>query len=110
MNCGPDRRLTVCAGECRPFDFIFIDADKEGYPDYLAWSLKLSRRGTCLIADNVVRHGAVIDPGSDDPRVRGVRRFHELLAAEPRVSATTLQTVGSKGYDGFTMALVTADP
>jgi predicted O-methyltransferase YrrM len=93
-----------------PFDFIFIDADKENYPDYLAWSLKLSRRGTCIIADNVVRNGAVIDPTTEDPRVQGVRRFNELLAAEPRVTATTLQTVGSKGYDGFTLAIVTADP
>jgi predicted O-methyltransferase YrrM len=112
LRPGPaaDSLRRLVAENCAPFDFIFIDADKEGYPDYLAWSLKLSRRGTCIIADNVVRHGAVIDPGSDDPRVHGVRRFHELLAAEPRVSATTLQTVGSKGYDGFTMALVTADP
>jgi len=93
-----------------PFDFIFIDADKESYPEYFAWSLKLSRRGTCIIADNVVRNGAVVDPGSDDPRVQGVRRFYELLAAEPRVTATTLQTVGSKGYDGFTLAVVTTDP
>jgi predicted O-methyltransferase YrrM len=93
-----------------PFDFIFIDADKENYPDYLAWSLKLSRRGTCIIADNVIRNGTVIDPAHEDPRVQGVRRFNELLAAEPRVTATTLQTVGSKGYDGFTLAIVTADP
>jgi predicted O-methyltransferase YrrM len=93
-----------------PFDFIFIDADKENYPDYFIWSLKLSRRGTCIIADNVVRNGAVIDPAHEDPRVQGVRRFNDLLAAEPRVTATTLQTVGSKGYDGFTMAIVTADP
>ncbi len=93
-----------------PFDFIFIDADKENYPDYFAWSLKLSRRGTCIIADNVIRNGAVIDPAHEDPRVQGVRRFNELLAAEPRVTATTLQTVGSKGYDGFTLAIVTADP
>jgi predicted O-methyltransferase YrrM len=93
-----------------PFDFIFIDADKENYPDYFVWSLKLSRRGTCIIADNVVRNGAVIDPADEDPRVQGVRRFNELLAADPRVSATTLQTVGSKGYDGFMLAIVTADP
>jgi predicted O-methyltransferase YrrM len=93
-----------------PFDFIFIDADKENYPDYFAWSLKLSRRGTCIIADNVVRNGAIIDPANEDPRVRGVRRFNDLLAAEPRVTATTIQTVGSKGYDGFTIAIVTADP
>ena len=93
-----------------PFDFIFIDADKESYPDYFIWSLKLSRRGTCIIADNVVRNGAVIDPAHEDPRVQGVRRFNELLAAEPRITATTIQTVGGKGYDGFTLAIVTADP
>ncbi len=92
-----------------PFDFIFIDADKPGYPDYLAWSLKLSRRGTVIIADNVIRDGKVIDPKSDDPRVQGMRRFNEQLAAERRVSATEIQTVGSKGYDGFALAVVTAD-
>ena|ERR1022692_439513 len=100
----------LVAEKCKPFDFIFIDADKESYPEYLVWSLKLSRRGTCIIADNVVRNGAVIDPAHEDPRVQGVRRFNELIAAEPRVSATTIQTVGSKGYDGFTIAIVTADP
>jgi predicted O-methyltransferase YrrM len=93
-----------------PFDLIFIDADKPGYPDYLAWALKLSRRGSLILADNVVRGGAVVDPASADPRVQGVRRFNELLAAEPRVSATAIQTVGSKGYDGFAVALVTAGP
>jgi predicted O-methyltransferase YrrM len=91
-----------------PFDFIFIDADKESYPDYLAWALKLSRRGTVIIADNVVRQGAVADANSEDSRVQGARRFNELLAAEPRVSATILQTVGSKGYDGFALAQVIA--
>jgi predicted O-methyltransferase YrrM len=91
-----------------PFDFIFIDADKESYPDYLAWALKLSRRGTLIIADNVVRKGEVADANSEDPRVQGARRFNELLAAEPRVNATILQTVGSKGYDGFALALVIA--
>ena len=93
-----------------PFDLIFIDADKPGYPDYLAWALKLSRRGTVIIADNVVRKGAVADSGTTDPMVQGVRRFNELLAAESRVSATVVQTVGSKGYDGFAIALVIADP
>lgn len=92
-----------------PFDFIFIDADKPGYPDYLSWSLKLARRGTVIIADNVIRDGKVIDPKSDDPRVQGMRRFNEQLAAERRISATEIQTVGSKGYDGFALAVVTAD-
>ena len=89
-----------------PFDLIFIDADKTGYSDYLGWSLKLSRPGTLIVADNVVRKGAVADPASLDANVQGVRRFNELLAAEPRVSATVIQTVGSKGYDGLAMAVV----
>jgi predicted O-methyltransferase YrrM len=89
-----------------PFDLIFIDADKEGYSAYLQWSLRLSRPGTLIIADNVVRGGAVVEAQSDDPRVQGVRRFNELLASDPRVSATILQTVGSKGYDGLAIALV----
>lgn len=92
-----------------PFDLIFIDADKPSYPDYLRWALRLSRVGTLIIADNVVRKGAVIDPDSSDPLVQGIRRFNELLAAEPRVSATAIQTVGSKGYDGLAIALVIAD-
>jgi predicted O-methyltransferase YrrM len=92
-----------------PFDVIFIDADKPGYPDYFAWALRLSRRGTLIIADNVVRKGAVADAASSDPLVQGIRRFMDLVAAEPRVSATAIQTVGSKGYDGFAIALVTAD-
>ena len=92
-----------------PFDFVFIDADKEQNPEYLEWALRLSRPGTLIVADNVVRGGAVIDSKSDDPRVRGVRRFHELLAAEPRVIATAIQTVGVKGYDGFAIAVVTGE-
>ena len=103
--------LPQLAAEGRgPFDLIFIDADKQTYPDYFAWALKLSRRGTLIIADNVVRNGAVVDTSSSDPNIQGVRRFNELLAAEPRVSATAIQTVGSKGYDGFAFALVIADP
>jgi len=92
-----------------PFDLIFIDADKRSTPDYFTWALKLSQRGSLIVVDNVVRDGAVIDATSGDPSVQGVRRFNELLAAEPRVSATAIQTVGSKGYDGFAIALVTAD-
>jgi predicted O-methyltransferase YrrM len=91
-----------------PFDLIFIDADKQSIPHYLEWSLKLSRRGTLIIVDNVIRDGALIDAKSEDPNVLGARRMHEMLAAEPRVSATTIQTVGSKGYDGLTLALVIA--
>ena len=89
-----------------PFDLIFIDADKVSYPEYLDWSIRLSRPGTLLIADNVVRDGAVSDPDSPDANVQGVRRFNALLAADPRVTATVLQTVGEKGYDGVAMALV----
>jgi predicted O-methyltransferase YrrM len=92
-----------------PFDLIFIDADKDNYPDYFRWALRLSRRGTMIIADNVIRKGAVIEPDHADPRVQGVRRFLDLVAAEPRVSATAIQTVGAKGYDGFAFALVTTD-
>ncbi|EDY17916.1 O-methyltransferase family 3 [Chthoniobacter flavus Ellin428] len=95
-------------GRC-PFDLIFIDADKDNYPDYFRWALRLSRRGTVIIADNVIRKGAVIEPDHSDPRVQGVRRFLDLVAAEPRVSATAIQTVGAKGYDGFAFALVNAD-
>jgi predicted O-methyltransferase YrrM len=89
-----------------PFDLVFIDADKPSYADYLNWSVRLSRPGTMIIADNVVRNGAVADPASRDADVQGVRRFIEALAAEPRVSATVIQTVGSKGYDGFALAVV----
>ncbi|MEN6544154.1 O-methyltransferase [Parvibaculum sp.] len=90
----------------RPFDLVFIDADKPSNPDYLVWALKLTRPGSLIIGDNVVRDGAVIDAQSADPRVQGVRRFTDLLAEEPRLVATALQTVGSKGWDGFAMALV----
>jgi predicted O-methyltransferase YrrM len=89
-----------------PFDLIFIDADKQSIPHYFEWSLKLSRKGTVIIVDNVVREGALIDAKSSEPNVLGVRKLHEMLANDSRVSATTMQTVGSKGYDGFTMALV----
>lgn len=92
-----------------PFDLIFIDADKTGYAEYFAWSLKLAHRGTLIIADNVIRKGAVADPASTDANVQGVRRFQEAVAVEKRVTATGVQTVGSKGYDGFTLILVTAD-
>jgi predicted O-methyltransferase YrrM len=101
-----DSLAQLVAEKRGPFDFIFIDADKESYPEYFAWALKLSRRGTVIIADNVVRKGEIIDANSVDPRVHGAQQFNALLAAEPRVNATILQTVGSKGYDGLAMALV----
>jgi predicted O-methyltransferase YrrM len=91
-----------------PFDLIFIDADKPTIPAYVDWALRLSRPGSVIIVDNVIRDGALIDAESDDPSVVGVRRLTAQLAADPRVSATMLQTVGSKGYDGFAIALVTA--
>ena len=89
-----------------PFDLIFIDADKPSTADYFDWSVKLSRPGTLIIVDNVVRKGAVADASSTDENVKGIRRFATALAAEKRVTATALQTVGSKGYDGFVMAMV----
>lgn len=92
-----------------PFDLVFIDADKPSTADYFDWALKLTRRGSLIITDNVVRGGAVIDAGSADASVQGVRRFNAALAAEPRVSATIVQTVGSKGYDGLAIAVVTGE-
>jgi predicted O-methyltransferase YrrM len=92
-----------------PFDVVFIDADKQAYPEYFEWALRLTRKGSLIIADNVVRGGAVADARSADPAVQGVRRMNELVSREPRVSATAIQTVGGKGYDGFMIALVTAD-
>jgi len=89
-----------------PFDLIFIDADKTQYPEYLACALPLSRAGTTIIADNIVRDGAIVDPDSDDPRVHGVRRFIEDVHATPHLIASALQTVGAKGYDGFLIANV----
>jgi predicted O-methyltransferase YrrM len=97
-----------------PFDLIFIDADKQNYPGYFEWSLRLSRPGTLIVGDNVVRDGAIIDPDADDPKyghgvIKGVRRFYEMAAAEVEegtVSATAIQTVGAKGYDGFALVLV----
>jgi predicted O-methyltransferase YrrM len=91
-----------------PFDLVFIDADKPNNAAYFDWALQLTRPGSIIVVDNVVREGDVIDAVSDSPTVQGVRRFLERLAAEPRVSATAIQTVGGKGYDGFAIALVTS--
>jgi predicted O-methyltransferase YrrM len=90
---------------CR-FDLIFIDANKSAMAEYFDWSLKLSRPGSVIVSDNVIRDGAVIDAASPDPDIQGVRRFNERLAAEPRVTATEIQTVGCKGYDGFALVVV----
>jgi predicted O-methyltransferase YrrM len=89
-----------------PFDLFFIDADKANIPEYFKWALDLSRPGSVIIVDNVIRGGAVLNAASADPNVQGVRRFNELVAAERRVSATAVQTVGIKGYDGFAIAIV----
>jgi predicted O-methyltransferase YrrM len=91
-----------------PFDLTFIDADKQNNAEYFRWALKLSRRGSLIVVDNVVRDGAVIDARSRDAAVQGVRRLYQLIATEPRVAATAVQTVGVKGYDGFAIALVLA--
>jgi predicted O-methyltransferase YrrM len=108
-----DTLAQLAAENHAPFDLIFIDADKSNNAEYLGWALRLSRRGTLIIADNVVRNGAVagsLGAANDDPSVQGIRRFNERLAAEKRVSATEIQTVGSKGYDGFAIARVIDDP
>lgn len=91
-----------------PFDLTFIDADKQNNAEYFRWALKLARPGSLIVVDNVVRDGAVIDARSRDAAVQGVRRLYELIASEPRVAATAVQTVGIKGYDGFAIALVLA--
>ncbi len=89
-----------------PFDLTFIDADKVHTPDYFAWALKHSHPGSVIIADNVIRDGRLADLSDDDPAIVAQRRFHEQLAGEPRVEATTIQTVGGKGYDGFSLIRV----
>jgi predicted O-methyltransferase YrrM len=86
-----------------PFDLAFIDADKPNIPEYFQWALKLSRPGSAIVVDNVVRDGKLVDEQSDDANVQGVRRLHEMLSKETRVTATTIQTVGGKGWDGFTL-------
>lgn len=104
-----DTLAALAAERPEPFDLVFVDADKPSNPEYVASALKLTRRGSLIVVDNVIRDGKVADPASDDPRVLGVRRMNELMAAEPRLDATTIQTVGIKGWDGLAVALVTAD-
>lgn len=96
----------LAADALGPFDLIFIDADKGNYPSYLEWAVKLSRPGTVIIGDNVVREGMVVEADDPDPSIQGVRRMNEIIAADPRLTATAIQTVGSKGYDGFMIAVV----
>jgi predicted O-methyltransferase YrrM len=97
----------IAAEQIGPFDLIFIDADKVSTADYFQWALKLSRVGSLIVVDNVIRKGEVANAKTNDPAVQGMRRFIEIAAAEQRVIATAIQTVGSKGYDGFSIALVT---
>ena len=108
VRVGPaiESLLALVADGEGPFDLIFIDADKQSTPEYFEQALELSRPGGVILVDNVVLDGTLIDAVSEDPRVAGMRRFLELAAAEPRVTATTIQTVGNKGYDGFTLAIV----
>ena len=91
-----------------PFDLAFLDADKAGNADYIEWAIRLGRPGTLIVVDNVIRKGAILDSASNDRDVRGTRRAYEFVAAHPRLAATAVQTVGSKGHDGFLMALVTS--
>ena len=103
---GPALETLESLGERPPFDLIFIDADKPNNPNYLKWALHYSRPGTLIIGDNVVRDGEVINPSSTDDRVQGVRKFIEMIGDNPRLTATAMQTVGTKGWDGFTLAWV----
>ena len=110
IRLGPalDTLPKLAAGKAGPFDLVFIDADKGNNTHYLDWALKLTRKGSLIVIDNVVRNGTVADARSRDGSVLGARRVTEMIAAEPRLTATALQTVGSKGYDGFALALVTS--
>ena len=108
LRLGPalDSLAALAAENAAPFDLVFIDADKPNNPHYLAWALTLSRPGTVIIADNVVREGEVLEGESRDASVQGVRRFLDMLAGEPRLTATAMQTVGIKGWDGLAFAIV----
>ncbi|CAN5664300.1 O-methyltransferase [soil metagenome] len=112
VRVGPalDTLPELLADGSGPFDVVFIDADKPNNPEYFAWARRLTRPGSLIIVDNVVRDGEVLDSASADPNVQGTRRLHEVLAADTGVTATVVQTVGVKGYDGFALALVTAEP
>ena len=108
IRIGPaaDSLAQLQAENAEPFDLIFIDADKPNNPTYLEWALKLSRKGTLIVVDNVIRDGQIADPNNPDPAITGTRTMFEMLAANPRLESTALQTVGGKGYDGFAFALV----
>jgi len=108
IRVGPalDSLATMYNEGAAAFDLIFLDADKPNNPAYLDWAFKFSRPRTVIIGDNVIRDGAIIDPNNPDPRVIGTRTFLEKLGSDPRVEATAIQTVSSKGYDGFAIAIV----
>jgi predicted O-methyltransferase YrrM len=108
VRVGPalDTLALIAAEQPAPFDLVFIDADKVNTPEYFSWALQRTRSGGLIVADNVIRGGTIGDPQSGDPGGLAARRLHEMLRHEPRVSATTIQTVGLKGYDGFTLMLV----
>lgn len=108
LRVGPalDSLSQLAGGREQPFDFIFIDADRPNVAAYFDWAVKLARRGSIIVVDNVVRKGRVLDTSNSDPEIVGVRRFVERLASDPRVSATMMQMVSSKGHDGFALALV----
>jgi predicted O-methyltransferase YrrM len=108
VRTGPaaDSLRSLISEGVEPFDFVFIDANKEGYSEYFTLTLDLSKPGTVIVADNVVRAGEILDPKSTDERVQGIRAFLDLVAGEHRVDATAIQTVGSKGYDGFAFLVV----
>ena len=97
----------LAAENVAPFDLVFIDADKQSNPDYVQWALRLTRTGSVMVVDNVIRSGGVLDAASSDASIAGTREVHELLAGDPRLDATAVQTVGTKGYDGFAVAVVT---
>jgi len=108
VRVGPalDSLATLAEEPGAPFDLVFVDADKEHNPEYVSWALRLSRPGTVIVVDNVVRRGGVIDAATTDPDIRGTRRMFELIAGESRLEATALQTAGLKGYDGFAILRV----
>lgn len=106
VGAAVDTLPVVAAQNPEPFDFIFIDADKPSNPIYLDWAIKLGRPGTVIILDNVIRDGKVLDPDNTDPRIIGTRAAYDIIGSHPRLSATALQTVGSKGWDGFAIMVV----
>ena len=108
IRLGPALATLEQLGKARvePFDFVFIDADKPNNPAYLEWAIKLSHPGTVIVADNVIREGMIVDAENKDPRVQGVRKFFDKIANDTRLIATAVQTVGSKGHDGFAVAIV----